>query len=114
MNASVTLLEKAASATVSIQCQVPRSHPSVAIGLGTDRTGTGTIVSSDGLILTVNYIVMGAKEVIVTLANGDQVPAQVVARDFTTSLGVVKIDGHDHPHMEPRHLKRAYSARRFS
>jgi len=101
VNASVTLLEKAASATVSIQCQVPRSHPSVAIGLGTDRSGTGTIVSGDGLILTVNSMIMGAKQVIVTLANGDQVPAQVVARDFTTSLGVLKIDGHNHPHIEP-------------
>jgi S1-C subfamily serine protease len=101
VNASVTLLEKAARATVGIQSQVPRSHPSVAIGLGTDRSGTGTIVSGDGLILTLNYVVMGARQVVVTLTNGDQVPAQVVARDFTTSLGIVKIDGRDHPHIEP-------------
>jgi len=101
VNAAVPLLEKVASATVSIQCQVPQSHSSVAIGLGTERSGTGTIVSQDGLILTVNYMVMGAKSVAVTLANGEQVPAQVVARDFTTSLGVLKIEGHGHPHIEP-------------
>ncbi|HEX4209885.1 MAG TPA: S1C family serine protease [Candidatus Binataceae bacterium] len=101
VNAAIPLLEKAANATVSIHCQVPPAHSSVAIGLGTERTGTGTIVSNDGLILTVNYMLMGAQSVAVTLATGEQLPAQVVARDFTTSLGVLKIDGRDHPHIEP-------------
>jgi serine protease Do len=101
VNASVHLLEKVARATVSIHCQVPQSHPSVAIGLGTDRRGTGTIVSDDGLIVTVNYVIMGAQSVMVTLANGDQMPARVVARDFTTSLGVLQIDGRGHPHIDP-------------
>jgi S1-C subfamily serine protease len=101
VNASVHLLEKVARATVSIHCQVPQSHPSVAIGLGTDRRGTGTVVSDDGLIVTVNYVIMGAQSVMVTLANGDQMPARVVARDFTTSLGVLQIDGRGHPHIDP-------------
>ena len=101
MNASVPLLEKVARATVSIHCQVPQSHPSVAIGLGTDRRGTGTIVSDDGLIVTVNYLIMGAQSVMVTLVNGDELSARVVARDFTTSLGVLQIDGRGHPHIEP-------------
>ncbi|HUN58412.1 MAG TPA: S1C family serine protease [Candidatus Binataceae bacterium] len=101
MNAAVPLLEKVASATVNIQCQVPASHSSVAIGLGTDRSGTGAIVSSDGLILTVNYMLMGARSVNVTLVTGEELRAQVIARDFTTSLGVLKIDGRDHPHIEP-------------
>ncbi len=100
MNGSVPVLEKVARATVSIHCQVPQSHPSVAIGLGTDRRGTGTLVSDDGLIVTVNYMIMGAQNVMVTLVNGDQLPARVVARDFTTSLGVLQIDGRGHPHIE--------------
>jgi serine protease Do len=93
VNASVQLLEKVARATVSIHCQVPESHPSVAIGLGTDRRGTGTLVSDDGVIVTVNYMIMGAQNVVVTLTNGDQLQGRVVARDFTTSLGLVQIDG---------------------
>jgi serine protease Do len=101
VNASVPLLERVARATVSIHCQVPQSHPSVAIGLGTDRRGTGTIVSDDGLIVTVNYMIMGARDVIVTLASGEQLPARVVARDFTTSLGLLQIEGRGHPHIEP-------------
>jgi S1-C subfamily serine protease len=101
VNASVQLLEKVARATVSIHCQVPESHPSVAIGLGTDRRGTGTLVSDDGVIVTVNYMIMGAQNVVVTLVNGDQVPARVVARDFTTSLGVLQIDGRGYPYINP-------------
>jgi serine protease Do len=99
VNASLSLLEKVARATVSVHSDVPQSHPSVSIGLGTDRRGTGTLVSADGLIVTVNYMIMGADKVIVTLINGDQLPAQVVARDFTTSLGLLKIDG-QHPWLE--------------
>lgn len=101
MNATVELLEKVARATVSIHSQVPQSHPSIAIGLGTDRRGTGTIVSDDGLIVTVNYLIMGAQSVMVTLPDGEQLPARVVARDFTTSLGVLQIDGRGHPHIDP-------------
>jgi len=100
VNASLRLLERVARATVSIHTKVPQNHPSVGIGLGTDRRGTGTLVSADGLIVTVNYMIMGAQSVMVTLANGDQAPARVVARDFTTSLGLLQIDGRDHPHLE--------------
>lgn len=100
MNANPLPLQKVARATVAIHCQVPPTHPSVAIGLGADRRGTGAIVSADGLILTVNYVVMGAENAIVTLAGGEQVSARVVARDFTTSLGLLKIDGSGFPHLD--------------
>jgi S1-C subfamily serine protease len=100
LNGSVHVLEKVARATVGIHSEVPQEHPSVAIGLGTDRRGTGTLVSGDGLIVTVNYMIMGAQNVMVTLSNGEQLPARVVARDFTTSLGVLQIDGRGHPHIE--------------
>jgi serine protease Do len=100
VNGPLLFLEKVARATVSIHSQVPPDHPSVAIGLGDDRRGTGTIVSSDGLIVTVNYVIMGAQNVIVTLTNGEQYPARVVARDFTTSLGLLQIEGRDHPSAE--------------
>ena len=100
MNASLQLLEHVSRATVSIHVQVPSTHPSVMIGLGTDRRGTGALVSADGLIVTVNYMIMGAQDVIVTFVGGEQVPGRVIARDFTTSLGLVKIDGTRLPHLE--------------
>jgi S1-C subfamily serine protease len=100
LNASLRLLEHVSRATVSIHVQVPPTHPSVAIGLGTDRRGTGTLVSASGLIVTVNYMLMGAQDVVVTFVGGEQMRGQVIARDFTTSLGLVKIDGSKLPHLD--------------
>ncbi|HLX36468.1 MAG TPA: S1C family serine protease [Candidatus Binataceae bacterium] len=100
MNARPALLEHVARATVGVHSQVPETHVSAAIGLGTDRRGTGTIVSSDGLILTVHYMLLGAQNVIVTLVNGDQLPAKVVAKDYSTGLGLLKIDGSKYPRVE--------------
>jgi S1-C subfamily serine protease len=70
------------------------------MGLGPDRRGTGTLVSADGLIVTVNYMVIGAESVMVTFTDGRQTPARVVARDFTTSLGVLQVEGRSYPHLE--------------
>jgi S1-C subfamily serine protease len=100
VNATLFLLEKVAHATVGIHSAVPSSHPSAGIGLGTDRRGTGTLVSSDGLIITVNYMLMGAQQVSVTLTSGQELPAAIVAQDFTTNLALLKIDGHDLPFLQ--------------
>jgi S1-C subfamily serine protease len=100
LNAALPLLEKVSRATVGIHVQVPPTHPSVQIGLGTDRRGTGALVSADGLIITVNYMIMGAQDVVVTFANGEQTAGSVIARDFTTSLGLVKINTSRAPHLE--------------
>ncbi|HYA36505.1 MAG TPA: S1C family serine protease [Candidatus Binataceae bacterium] len=100
MNARVQLLDKVARTTVGVHSQVPENHVSAAIGLGTDRRGTGTIVSSDGLILTVHYLLLGAKGVIVTLVNGEQLQARIVARDYSTGIGLIKIDGEHYPALD--------------
>jgi len=93
VNARPRLLENVARATVGVHSQVPETHVSASIGLGTDRRGTGTLVSSDGLILTVHYMLLGAQSVIVTLVNGDQLPAKIIAKDYSTGLGLLKIEG---------------------
>jgi serine protease DegS len=100
LNASVALLDKVARATVGVHSNVPATHVSTAIGLGTDRRGTGTLVSADGLILTVHYLLLGASNVIVTLTNGDQFEARIVGKDYSTGLGLLKIDGAKLPHLE--------------
>jgi len=70
------------------------------MGLGTDRRGTGTLVSADGLIVTVNYMIIGAENVMVTFPNGRQASARVVARDFVTSLGLLQVEGNNYPHLQ--------------
>jgi S1-C subfamily serine protease len=100
VNAKLSLLTKVSRATVSLHSHIPPNHISNAIGLGTDRRGTGTIVSADGLILTVYYMIMGAQRVIVTLGGGEQREARIVGQDYTTGLGLLKIDGGPFPYLD--------------
>src|SRR4029077_13150954 len=73
---------------------------SASIGLGTDRNGTGTLVSADGLIITVNYMLMGAQSVSVTLNSGQELPAAIVAQDFTTNIALLKVDANGLPFLQ--------------
>jgi S1-C subfamily serine protease len=99
VNAKPTLLARVADAVVSVHSNIPASHTSNAIGLGTDRRGSGTLVSGNGLILTVTYMLMGAESVIVTLSGGEQHEGKVVGLDYTTGVGLLSIGGHGHPHL---------------
>lgn len=101
MNASLPLLEKTAQATVGIRSQIPSTHNSAAIGLGTDRRTGGVLIDPDGLVLTVNYGLIGAQSLIVTLTGGEQRQGWVVAQDYASGLGLVRIDGHHLPHLTP-------------
>jgi S1-C subfamily serine protease len=92
MNAPPFLLDKVLRATVGVHSHIPPTHVSTAIGLGTDRRGTGTVVSHDGLILTVHYLLLGAQNVIVTLPGGEQLEAKIVGKDYSTGIGLLKID----------------------
>jgi S1-C subfamily serine protease len=100
VNAPIIPLEKAVRATVGVHSHVPSTHVSTAIGLGTDRRGTGTIVSPEGLILTVHYLLLGATNVIVTLPGGEQHQATIVGKDYGTGLGLLKIDAGALPHLQ--------------
>ena len=61
MDASVELVKHLLASVVHIHAEVPAAHPSTRI-LGDERMGTGTVVDPAGLILTVNYVVMGGRD----------------------------------------------------
>ena len=96
MNASVKLIEQVLPATVSIHTAVPQQHPSAML-LGTERMGSGAVVSSDGFILTVNYIVIGATSLQVTLLDNTQFDAEIAAQDFASGTAVLKIAANGMP-----------------
>ncbi len=90
MNASVKLIEQVTPSTVAIQVQVPEHHHSAPI-LGTERMGSGAIIDPAGYILTVNYVVIGASTIQVTLLDDSQYEAEIAAQDFASGIAVLKI-----------------------
>ncbi|MEE9284481.1 MAG: trypsin-like peptidase domain-containing protein [Dehalococcoidia bacterium] len=54
--------------------------------------GTGEIIDSRGLILTNNHVVEGAERIIVTLQDGRALEAEIVGRDPSTDLAVIRIE----------------------
>lgn len=91
MNASVKLIDRVVPATVGLRAQIAESHPSAAI-LGTERHGTGTVIHSSGLLITVNYVVLGADSVQATMVTGEVHEARVVAQDYASGLAVLAFD----------------------
>ncbi|MGD0018233.1 MAG: trypsin-like peptidase domain-containing protein [Candidatus Limnocylindrales bacterium] len=54
-------------------------------------SGSGFIVSADGLILTNNHVIMDASTLSVTLDDGRELPATVVKTDATHDLALIKV-----------------------
>ena len=90
MDAPVPLVKYLLETVVNLHATVPRDHPSAAV-LGEERMGSGVIVDEAGLILTVNYVVMGAQSVQVSFLKGRRAKAAVVAQDFETGLALVRV-----------------------
>ena len=61
-------------------------------------TGSGFVVSKDGLIVTNDHVVDGASQVQVKIGTSDKAQAaQVVGADPSRDLALLKVDGHDLP-----------------
>jgi S1-C subfamily serine protease len=58
--------------------------------LGPQREGTGVVIGSDGLVLTIGYLILEAETVELSTADGKAFPATVVAYDNATGLGLLK------------------------
>jgi serine protease Do len=90
VNAAVGLIERVLPPTVHIQARIPEEHPSTRI-LGTERMGSGFVVESAGLVLTVNYVVLGADRLKVTLLDQRSYDAELVRQDFASGLALLRI-----------------------
>src|SRR5690349_9734137 len=53
--------------------------------------GSGFFISSNGYIVTNNHVVENAREVVVSLKNGDELEAEIVGTDPQTDLAVIKV-----------------------
>jgi serine protease Do len=58
--------------------------------LGSSRQGTGVVIDSDGLVLTIGYLILEAESVELSTADGRVFPATVIAYDNTTGFGLLR------------------------
>jgi len=61
--------------------------------LGTERAGSGIIIDSRGLVLTIGYLITEAVDIWVTDSNGRAVQATVAGYDQVTGFGLVQTFG---------------------
>ncbi len=63
----------------------------------TEGVGSGVIFRKEGYIVTNNHVIAGAKELIVSLADGNTINGELVGADEVTDIAVVKVDSKDLP-----------------
>lgn len=85
-------LKAALAAVVSLRAVVP-PDAFTAETLGTERSGQGVVIRSDGLVLTIGYLVTEASEVWLTTAEGRVVQGHVLAYDYASGFGLVQALG---------------------
>ena len=83
-------LGEALSSLVVITAHVPEDA-FTAEALGTTRTGYGTLIRAEGLVLTVGYLVTEAETLWITLSDGRAVPGHVIAYDHETGFGLIQV-----------------------
>lgn len=65
------------------------------------ESGSGVVISSDGYIVTANHVVADGDEVAVTFNDRYTTRAKVVAKDPSTDIAILKVDGENNlPYME--------------
>jgi S1-C subfamily serine protease len=96
MDTHVGLVHALVPVTLTLHVRIPGEHPSVPV-LGDERMGSATLVDPQGILLTVNYIVIGGREIVATLPDGRRFPAEIVAQDFDSGIAVLSIPVRDHP-----------------
>ena len=77
------------NAVVRVRAEVP-SDARTAGSLGTEREGNGVVVDSNGLVLTIGYLILEASRVEVTTLGGQMVRAKLVGYDHQTGFGLIQ------------------------
>lgn len=78
-----------ALSVVKVRAQAVKDARS-ATTLGAEREGTGVVVDSNGLVMTIGYLIVEADNVQLSTADGRVFPATVVGYDNKTGLGLLK------------------------
>ncbi len=63
-------------------------------------SGSGFLVSEEGLIVTNNHVVESAEHIKVAFKNGEEFEAELVGTDNISDIALLKIDGSNMPYLE--------------
>lgn len=78
-----------ALSVVKVKSQAVRDARS-SRSLGAEREGTGVVIDSNGLVLTIGYLITEAEKVELSTADGRTFPATVLGYDNSTGMGLLK------------------------
>ena len=82
-------LDKALSAIVPLQARAPEDAFSASY-LGTEREGNAVLISEDGLLLTIGYLINECDLITVGTRIGGVAEAHTIAYDYETGLGLIR------------------------
>lgn len=77
------------NAIVKVRAVVPEAARTAA-ALGTEREGSGVVIDSEGLILTIGYLILEAESIEVVSGSATPVSAYFVAYDHETGFGLLR------------------------
>jgi S1-C subfamily serine protease len=87
--AVIDVVERVGPAVVRLAVQ---TGPAGTAGQGPGGTGSGVVLSPDGLILTNSHVAGSASRIEVTTADGQDLHARLVGDDPDTDLALIRVD----------------------
>jgi S1-C subfamily serine protease len=81
-------LGAALDAVLLLRAEIPEEAFTAGI-LGTERVGNGVVIRSDGLVLTIGYLITEAQSIWLTTNRGRAVAGHALAYDQVTGFGLV-------------------------
>lgn len=85
----IAALERAHAAVVGVR-SVALDNARSSEYLGQVREGSGVVIGSDGLVVTIGYLILEADDVELLLDAGRVIPARVVAYDLDSGFGLLQ------------------------
>ncbi len=82
-------LSRASASVVGVRVKAAEGARSIAT-LGAEREGSGVVISPQGLVLTIGYLILEAQDIALITQDGKRLPATAVAYDLATGFGLVK------------------------
>ena len=89
LEAKTRALTQAGAAVVGVRATAVDNARSIET-LGRERQGSGVVIASDGLVLTIGYLILEADHVDLVVEGQRTVPARVVAYDQATGFGLLR------------------------